>query len=298
MSIFRVSRSDRFIKKLILIVSLIMVLAIAISMDLRRSSPSYFQNPVLYIGYWVEASGQALFGGISGIWSNYISLIQTRERYIQLQKDFEVIKGENSRFKEIQLENERLRKLLDIPLPLPLKPIAAEVILRDPSNWYKSLTVNKGSLDGIQPGMGVVTPSGVVGRVLKTGSKSSVVQVITDRNSAVAALISRTRDEGVLEGTVRGMARIKYLSLDLKLLSGDQVVTSGLTPTFPKGLVIGTVVKMEQKGEVDEKNRKEAASSDPFLSVEVVPAVNFSRLEEVMIIPPSSLPEQGGAVKK
>jgi rod shape-determining protein MreC len=298
MSIFRFSRSDRFIKKLILSVSLIMVLAIAISMDLKKTSPAYFQNPVLYISYWVETAGHALFKGISGIWSNYISLIQTHEKYIQLQKDFEVLNGENSRLKEIQLENERLRKLLDIPLPLSLKPIAAEVILRDTSNWYKSLTINKGNRDGIQSGMGVITPSGIVGRVLKTGSRSAIVQLITDRNSAVAAVISRTRDEGVLEGTARGLARIKYLSLDLKLLPGDQVLTSGLTPTFPRGLVIGTVVRMDQKPELDEKKRKEVASSDPFLSVEVVPAVNFSRLEEVMVIPQSSLPEQVEPVKK
>ncbi|MBI1823920.1 MAG: rod shape-determining protein MreC [Nitrospirae bacterium] len=284
MSIFRFSRSDRFIKRIILAVSLIMVLAIAVTLDLSKSPPSKIQNPVLFLGYWAEASIHSLVGGMTHIWANYIDIVQTREKYAQLQKDFDVLKGENNYLKETQFENERLRKLLEIPLPPPLKLTVAEVILREPSNWYKSLTINKGSQDGLEPGMGVMTSAGVVGRILKVGSKNSIVQLITDRNSAVAALISRTRDQGILEGTLRGLTRVKYLSVDLKLTVGDQVETSGLTPTFPKGILIGSVIKVDQKSESEGKKTTELMTGDPFLSVEVVPAVNFSRLEEVMVI--------------
>jgi rod shape-determining protein MreC len=284
MSIFRFSRSDRFLKRIVLAVSLIMVLAVAVSLDLSKSPPSRFQNPVLFVGYWVEASFHSLFKGVSTLWSNYINLVQTRDKYLQLQKDFDALKGENNSLKENQLENERLRKLLEIPIPPSLKVTAAEVILRDPSNWYKSLTINKGIQDGVMPGMGVVTSAGVVGRILKSGSKSSIVQLITDRNSAVAVIVSRTRDEGVLEGTFKGFARVKYLSVDLKLAAGDQVETSGLTPTFPKGLLIGSVIKVAQKSDPEGKKQTELMTGDPFLSVEVVPAVNFSRLEEVMVL--------------
>ncbi|MFI5304764.1 MAG: rod shape-determining protein MreC [Nitrospiria bacterium] len=302
MSIFRFPRSDRFLKKLILTVSLVMVLAVAVSIDLRRASPSYFQNPVLFLGYWVESSIHSLIKGVSDIWSNYINLVQTREKYIQLQKDFELLKGENYSIKEIQLENIRLKKLLEMPLPTPLKVTAAQVILRDPSNWYKSLTINKGTDDGVEPGMGVFTPGGVVGRILKAGPKSSVVQLITDRNSAVAVLITTTRDEGVLEGTTRGLARIKYLSLDIKVSVGEQIETSGLTPTFPKGILVGSIIQIDQKSEQDENRTSELTMGDPFLSVEVVPAVNFSRLEEVMVILSSSTKTleqgQGASPKK
>jgi len=287
MSIFRFSRGDRFVKRIVLTVSLILVLVVTLSLDIRKSSVTYLQNPALTVGFWIESLGKSLFGGISGLWNNYINLIHTRENNLKLQKQLDEIKGENQRLRELQTENERLRNLLAIPIPPPLKPITAQVVLRDPTNWFKSLTINKGTRDGVLAGMGVVTTTGVVGRVLKSGGQSAVVQLLTDRNSAVPVLVSRTRDEGILEGTTFGLARIKYLSLDLNLIPGDQVVTSGLTPTFPKGLMIGTISKSERESE-----------AHPFLTAEIVPAVNFSRLEEVLVLPPSGFSDAAEPEKK
>ena len=288
MSIFRFQRSDRFYKKFFFSISILLILVLAVSLDLRKVAPSYFQNPILSVGCLIESAGNTLLHGISNIWFNYINLVDIRNRYTHLQREYEVLKGENLQLKESQTENLRLRQLLEIAPPLPLKLTEAQVIMRDPSNWYQSLTINKGTDAGVLPGMGVITPYGIVGRVLKSSSRSAVVLLITDRNSAVPALISRTRDQGILEGTTHGFARIKYLSLDLKLEIGDPVLTSGLTPAFPKGLKIGNVVKIEQKTESDGKKSKDLIYSDPFLLVEVVPAVSFSRLEEVMVITSSS----------
>ncbi|MBI1820297.1 MAG: rod shape-determining protein MreC [Nitrospirae bacterium] len=284
MSIFRFQRSNRFYKKLFLSISILLILVIGVSLDIRKAVPSYFQNPILSIGYLIELTGNTIIHGISKVWTHYIDLVDTQNRYTRLQSEVEVLKGENLQLKESQKENLRLKQLLEIALPVPLKLTAAQVIMRDPSNWYQSLTINKGTDAGVLPGMGVITFSGIVGRVLKSGAKSSVVLLITDRNSAVPVLISRSRDEGILEGTTHGLARIKYLSLDLKLEVGDPVLTSGLTPTFPKGLKIGSVVKIDQKTELDRRKSKDFVYAGPFLSVEVAPAVNFSRLEEVMVI--------------
>ncbi|MHB8482259.1 MAG: rod shape-determining protein MreC [Nitrospiria bacterium] len=288
MSIFRFQRSDRFYKKLFFSISILLILVLSAFLDLRKTAPSYFQNPILSIGYLIESAGSTILHGISKVWSDYINLIDIQNRYTRLQREYEAVKGENLQLKENQIENLRLKQLLEIAPPVPLKLAAAQVIMRDPSNWYQSLTINKGTDAGILPGMGVITPYGIVGRVLKSSSRSAVVLLMTDRNSAVPALISRTRDQGILEGTTYGFARIKYLSLDLKLEVSDSVVTSGLTPTFPKGLKIGNIVKIEQKSESDGKNKTDFVYSDPFLAVEVVPAVNFSRLEEVMVITSSS----------
>lgn len=288
MSIFRFSRSDRFIKKIFLAVSLVLVLAVAASLDLSKPASFPIQNPVHLIGYWIELPVHTLLTGISSVWSDYLFLVRTREKNIQLQKEIEILKGENNNLRESQLENERLKKLLDLTVPPLPKAVAAEVILRDPTNWYQSLTINKGTSQGIRPGMGVISPSGIVGRILKAGPRSAVVQLITDENSAVAALVSRTRDQGILEGTVRGMTRLKYLSVDLKLSVGDQVVTSGLTPTFPKGLMIGTIIRLDQNPDPESRKNVDLPGSDPFLTVEVAPAVNFSRLENVMVIEPSA----------
>ncbi|MBI3605402.1 MAG: rod shape-determining protein MreC [Nitrospirae bacterium] len=290
MSIFRFQRSDGFYKKLFLSIFLILILLTAVSIDLRKSAPSYFQNPVLTIASFLEAGGHSFLQGTQKIWTDYIGLVEVRQKYLKLNHDYDTLKDENNRLKENQLENLRLRQLLNLSPPVPLSLTAAEVIMRDPSNWYQSLTINKGARDGVLPGMGVVSPFGVVGRVLKSGARSAVVQLMTDRNSAVPALISRTRDEGMLEGTERGLARMKYLNVDLKLAVGDQVLTSGLTPAFPKGFLIGNIVRIDQRTDPERRKPADPVPADPFLSVEVMPSVNFLRLEEVMVI--TSLPDE------
>jgi rod shape-determining protein MreC len=120
--------------------------------------------------------------------------------------------------------------------------------------------------------MGVIAPAGVVGRIVKTTPYSSMVLLVTDPNNAVTGLIQRTRDEGIVEGTVKGRARMKYIPLLSALQPGDKVVTSGLMGGFPKGLPIGTITEIEK----DE--------SDLFQSAELIPEVDFRKLEEVLVI--------------
>jgi rod shape-determining protein MreC len=111
-----------------------------------------------------------------------------------------------------------------------------------------------------------------VGRVVKTTSFSSMVLLITDSNNAVTGLIQRTRDEGIVEGTVQGRARMKYIPLLAAVQAGDKVVTSGLTGGFPKGLPIGTISRIDK------------AEGDLFQSAELVPEVDLRKLEEVLVI--------------
>jgi rod shape-determining protein MreC len=120
--------------------------------------------------------------------------------------------------------------------------------------------------------MGVMVPDGVVGRVVKATSFSSMVLLITDPNNAVTGLIQRTRDEGIVEGTVQGRARMKYIPLLSTMQVGDKVVTSGLTGGFPKGVPIGTITRIEK------------AESDLFQSAELLPDVDLRKLEEVLVI--------------
>jgi rod shape-determining protein MreC len=132
--------------------------------------------------------------------------------------------------------------------------------------------LNRGERDGIRPEMGVMTQAGVVGRVVKANPSTAVVLLITDPNNAVTGLIQRTRDEGIVEGTVRGLARMKYIPLLSAARVGDTVVTSGLTGGFPKGLVIGSVRSIER------------VEGDLFQSADITPEVDVSKLEEVLVI--------------
>jgi rod shape-determining protein MreC len=162
--------------------------------------------------------------------------------------------------------------LLNLKEELPYSTLPARVIARDPTNWYRSIVINKGQDDGIAVDMGVMTPTGAVGRVVKVHRQLAVVLLLIDRNNAVTGLVQRTRDEGIVEGTEKGLAWIKYLPLLSNVKVGDIVITSGLAGGFPRGLPIGRITRIE---------RREA---ELFLSAEIQPDTDFGRLEEVLVI--------------
>ncbi|HEY7533934.1 MAG TPA: rod shape-determining protein MreC [Nitrospiraceae bacterium] len=210
--------------------------------------------------------------GIAEIWEGYIALQGVREDNEQLRKDIALLRGQNSQLREAAAATERLRALLQFKEQATSVTLAAEVIGRDATNSYRSIIINKGESDGVKPDMGVVTPVGVVGRVVKTTGATSVVLLMTDSNNAIAGLIQRTRDEGIVEGTQQGLARLKYIPLLSTLRDGDRVVTSGLVGGFPRGLPIGTITRID---------KSEGAL---FQSAELLPEVDMGRLEEVLVI--------------
>jgi len=120
--------------------------------------------------------------------------------------------------------------------------------------------------------MGVVTTAGAVGRIVKAYDRFAIVLLLNDLNNAITGLVQRTRDEGIVEGTEKGLARIKYLPLLSTVKVGDQVVTSGLAGGFPRGIPIGTITKIE---------RREA---ELFLSAEITLDADFAKIEEVLVI--------------
>src|SRR5579885_2296016 len=163
------------------------------------------------------------------VWQDYVALRHVREENRQLRHELEALQRQNMELRELAGSSYRLAALLEFKQRFTPQTVAAQVIGRDASNWYRAIIVNKGERDGIRPEMGVMTPAGVVGRVVKTGPSSSVVLLVTDRNNAITGIIQRSRDEGIVEGTLQGHARIKYLPLLASVRVGDVVVTSGLT---------------------------------------------------------------------
>jgi rod shape-determining protein MreC len=209
---------------------------------------------------------------IEGVWNDYVVLRHIREENKQLRRENEFLRGQANELREQASSSQRLGALLQFKEQTVSRTIAAQVIGRDSTNWYRGVVLDKGERDGVAVEMGVMTPSGAVGRVVKTSATSSVVLLITDPNNAVTGLIQRTRDEGLIEGTVRGSARMKYIPLLSTVRVGDPVVTSGLTGGFPKGVPIGTITKIEKdEGEL-------------FNTADVQPEVDFSTLEEVLVV--------------
>ena len=179
---------------------------------------------------------------------------------------------ENSSLKEAQLENQRLRQLLDFKFESQLDLIAAKVIGKRESGFVNSIILDAGGGDKIERNMAAVTAQGLVGKILQVDENRSIAELLLDRNFRVSAMVQRSRVSGIIkwmEGENVVLAEVPKLS-DVKV--DDLVITSGLSFIFPGGLAVGKVVdiKEEKKG--------------MFMAITIRPAVDFTKLEEVFVI--------------
>ncbi|MDD3022964.1 MAG: rod shape-determining protein MreC [Syntrophomonadaceae bacterium] len=193
-----------------------------------------------------------------------------------LEQENRRISLDNQILRENQAELKRLRDIVAFKeaslATYDLLP--ARVISRSPNNWYQTLVIDKGSNAGVKKGMTVITPKGLVGSVGSVGHNSAHINLITDREVAVGAILQENRDtSGIIEGrgdrTFLGMINVPYYSTVKK---NNRVITSGLSLTFPKGIFIGTVSEITRE------------RGGLLMSASVKPAVDFDKLEEVLII--------------
>jgi rod shape-determining protein MreC len=211
------------------------------------------------------------FQGVSGVWDGYIALVG-------VQKENQDLKAENDRLKmQIQRQDEaireaaRIREFLNLTESGTGKMVAARIIGRDPSRSMQTITIDKGQSDGIHPNNSVITAEGVVGRVISAGRASAVIQLITDTQSSVAALLRDSRIQALFKGTGGQDLELDYIDDDSTLMVGDEVITSGLDQIHPKGLPLATISSVGPKGE-------------HFKAVLARPSVDMSHLEEVLIV--------------
>lgn len=240
--------------------------------EMQRRPVHFLTRPLVFVLSEIQGSLTGIGRGLGNIWFGYINLASVRSENERLRLDLARLRNENIRLQEVALTHERLGQILEFKKEGGPQFLLASVIGRDPSNWYRTVMIDKGEKDGVEVEMGAVSPHGVVGRVIKTNRSVSQVLLLTDRNSAVAGRVQRTRDEGLIEGTERGLARMRYLSLLAEARAGDLVLTSGLAGIFPKGLLIGTLGPVMKE------------EPDLFQQAEIIPSMDFSKLEEVMII--------------
>jgi rod shape-determining protein MreC len=266
------SRSPYGARRIALACFALLLVALFLLPNLIQGLLQYLDGPVGYVVRVPLEAIASIDAGIADRWEQYVALRGVRDENQQLRKENEWLRGQNSQLRESAASTERLTALLQFKEQALPTMVAAQVIGRDATNRYRAIILNKGEGDGIKPDMGVVTPTGVVGRVVKTTGASSVVLLVTDPNNAIPGLIQRTRDEGIVEGTQQGLAQLKYIPLLSTLRDGDRVVTSGLVGGFPRGLLIGTITSID---------KQEGAL---FQSAELMPEVDIGRVEEVLVI--------------
>jgi len=191
---------------------------------------------------------------------------------VALRKENDSLRQELLSSEELSKENKRLKKLLSFKQASAFTTVAARVIGRDSSNWISALIIDKGKKAGLQKGMPVINEVGLVGKIIEVGNFTSKMILINDPNLKVAGLIQQSRDEGIVSGTLHGKCKIYFLSLASEVNVDNVVITSGLGGVFPKGLLIGKVINVDED------------PSGLMKNCLIEPAANLSRLEEVLVI--------------
>lgn len=248
-------------------------LLVLFSPQIQRRPSLIIEQPLLLIESWLQRA----LGGVrmvtGQVTDQYVDLWNLGEENRQLRDEVARLRQEVTHLEEQVGAAGRRDALEAFGRELAGQAMVADVIGRDPTNWYQSVLINRGQRDGLRVDMGVAVRDGVVGRVIKVMPKTAVVLLISDRNSVVPGVVQHGRDEGLIEGAGGKQLRMKYVSTLADIKAGELVITSGLTGTFPKALRIGTVSAVEQM--------PDAISQQLILT----PAVNLDRLDEVLVLP-------------
>ena len=209
--------------------------------------------------------------GVENIWSGYIGLIRTHRDNLRLQSENDQLKLEVARREEAILENTRLHQLMDLQGTGVGKTVVARIIGKAPTLAGQTLTIDKGLHNGLQRDSTVITPDGVVGRVISAGDFNSVVQLIVDSQSSVGFIVRSSRRLGVLKGNGGSELEMEFIDDDNDIKMGDELITSGQDQIYPKGLSLGVVNYVGPR-------------QGNFKIVRIHPSVNFGRLEEVSVM--------------
>lgn len=264
-----------FSKKMVLIVGIIVLIAvnvIVLSVNSRRYTTFGLERiAISFISPFQELVTRSI-RFTEDIWYHYFALVSIARENAVLKRQLNVASEKNNLWKETDLANSRLRTLLDFQKSITELVVAAEVIGKDPSAWFKTVIIDKGQADGLTRGLPVVMPQGIAGQVIEVSNHYSKVMLITDRNSAVDALVQRTRARGVVKGESAEQLRLAYVLRKKDVQVGDVVVSSGLDGIYPKGLRIGVVAQVIEH------------EADIFHEVFISPFVDFEKLEEVLVV--------------
>ncbi|MGM0576990.1 MAG: rod shape-determining protein MreC [Myxococcota bacterium] len=233
----------------------------------------------------VELAASHMLEGVADVWSGYVALVDLEQENEKLQREVQVLTGEALRAKELEYENQRLRELLEFKRGRKaLETVASHVIGQDVSPYARvvRIAIDVGEEDGVREGMPVVAAEGLVGRVKQVAGRYAEVMLTVDARSSVNVRVAGKGVTGSLEGTGAAdayMARLLYLNKAEPLEVGDTLVTSGHDKVFPPGIEVGYIRSLEER------------QRGLYYELQVAPAVNFSTLEEVMVVVGASAEE-------
>ena len=238
----------------------------------------------------LQSASSKATGATSGFFQQIWNFRSTAQENEQLKERLAQVETELHTAQQAAAENDRLKALLNLNEQTNIKSVPARVIARDPSVWFNTITINRGSTSGIEMNMPVVTPGGIVGRIITVGPWSSQVMLITDEKAGAGAVVGQLGQSGAL-GSVRGRADLGVGMIEMRYVSGiekvevnDYVMTTGQDGIYPPGLNVGRVI--------DVKNGTATQAHEILIQ----PGAQLDHLEEVAVLlyhpPPRPVPEQ------
>ena len=241
----------------------------------RVREPNLVDRLALAVTAPVQRAVVATVDGVAGAWSQYVSLRSVRRENAQLAEENGKLRADVVGLAEARAENERLRRLIHYEEVNTGPKVVARVLGINPDPNRLTVRIDRGEGDGVRRGQAVVTPDGVVGQVLRATASAADVLVVFDPNSRLGGRVQRTRARVGISGAGDDQAlKLEYLLRTEDLEEGDLVVTSGTDGVYPPGLVVGRVTGVQRQ------------TSGMFLNAGILPAVNFTRLEEVLVLAP------------
>lgn len=261
------------IRPLTLLAAVLVAQVLLLAFQIRRAG-----SEVRLIREWMvfavtpfQRAGTHVYDGARGTWASYIDLRHARRENEELRAELSALKLRASRLESRAAEAARLTTLLEFRNAHPeAEMVIARVIGASASGATRTIYLNRGDQDGLRKNMGVITPEGVVGKILAVYGETSQVLLLTDKDSGVGALLGSKRTQGVVRGTGEPDAVMEYVINDELVSAGESILTSGQDQIFPKDFPVGTVL--------------EAKTGNPFKQIRVKPAARLDRLEEVIVL--------------
>jgi rod shape-determining protein MreC len=259
-------------KSLVLLAVVIVLQVLLLAVQIKRDSQGRLIR-VWTVGAFspFERAGAHGVGSVRGFWSHYFALQNTSRENERLHNENDQLKLQVMQLQSKAAEADRLAALLEFRKSHQNVPmLGARVIGASANSASQSIYLDRGERDGIRKNMGVITPDGIIGKVIESYANTAQVLLLTDRESGVGAMFASTRNQGPVAGTGEPLLQMKYIANDDTVDLGERIVTSGMDRIFPRDLPVGTVAEVKP--------------GNPFKQIRVKPSANLERLEEVIVL--------------
>ncbi|MDH4318871.1 MAG: rod shape-determining protein MreC [Desulfobulbaceae bacterium] len=264
----------------IVVVSIATVIAIILASTIGSQKFGFFHSLALDMLGPFQKGINSITLKIQQTKQNYFGLLKVREENIKLWLELREARRASHLNREALATNARLKKLLDLRDFTNIPSVSANITGKDPSLWFRTVIIDRGSNDNVKKGMPVVTADGIVGQILEVAANHSKVLLTIDPSSAIDVLVQKSRARGILKGTGSIVHSLEYILKNADINEGDYIVTAGYGGIFPPGMPVGQVTKITKK------------QRGMFHEIEVTSTVDFHTLEQVLVLlQPQPFPE-------